>query len=232
MNIVRALRFHAELPIELRGECMLTAAYLINRTPTNILKGKTPYECLFEIPPCYENIRVFGCLGYAKFKDRIKDKFAPRSRRCVFVGYPFGKKGWKLYDLESKIIFVSRDVEFYEEKFPYSHKTIENSGERGSMRTQVCFGDEVFKVQDDPIMLGQDTCSEARPIEDVRPNMASDTLGSSTDLAGHGREAEAVVQAQTVANSAGPDPGITASIVNDRGSSAQQSKIQPIRLSR
>ena len=29
------------------------------------------------------------------------------------VGYPRGKKGWKLYDLETGDYFVSRDVHFY-----------------------------------------------------------------------------------------------------------------------
>ncbi|KAJ8647724.1 hypothetical protein MRB53_000747 [Persea americana] len=47
------------------------------------------------------------------------DKFASRSRKCVFVGYPFGKKGWSLFDLEKMEFFVSRDVKFYENVFPY-----------------------------------------------------------------------------------------------------------------
>ena len=35
------------------------------------------------------------------------------------MGYPFGKKGWKLLDLETRELFVSRDVRFYEEEFPW-----------------------------------------------------------------------------------------------------------------
>lgn len=38
----------------------------------------------------------------------------------MFVGYPFGKKGWRLYDLEKKEFFVSRDVVFKEDEFPFS----------------------------------------------------------------------------------------------------------------
>ncbi|GAA0151892.1 hypothetical protein LIER_10513 [Lithospermum erythrorhizon] len=48
------------------------------------------------------------------------DKFNSRSRRCIFVGYPFGKKWWKLFDLESREYFVSRDVVFYEHEFPFT----------------------------------------------------------------------------------------------------------------
>ncbi|XP_056695775.1 uncharacterized protein [Spinacia oleracea] len=48
-----------------------------------------------------------------------KSKFASRSRRCAFVGYPNGKKGWKVYDMDTGNIFVSRDVKFHENEFPF-----------------------------------------------------------------------------------------------------------------
>ncbi|XP_074266507.1 uncharacterized protein LOC141589782 [Silene latifolia] len=51
------------------------------------------------------------------------DKFARRSRKCVFLGYPYNKKGWKVYDLSTGDMFVSRDVYFYENSFPYSSPT-------------------------------------------------------------------------------------------------------------
>lgn len=149
LNVARALRFHAHMPIELWGECVLTAAYLINRTPTPLLKGKTPYECLFGSTPSYDNVRIFGCLCYAKAKNRTNDKFASRSRKCVFVGYPYGKKGWKLYDLETKEIFVSRDVEFCEEVFPFSKILEEDLVEKRSVAKGVV-GLDVFE---DPIDL-------------------------------------------------------------------------------
>jgi len=36
------------------------------------------------------------------------------------MGYPFGKKGWKVYDLETREIFISRDVVFDESIFPFA----------------------------------------------------------------------------------------------------------------
>jgi len=43
------------------------------------------------------------------------------------MGYPFGKKGWKLYDLKTREIFVSRDVIFYENIFPFSNEKDETT---------------------------------------------------------------------------------------------------------
>jgi len=38
------------------------------------------------------------------------------------MGYPYGKKAWRLHDLESHEFFESRDVIFHEEVFPF-HKS-------------------------------------------------------------------------------------------------------------
>lgn len=120
LNIARALMFKGKLSTEFWGECVLAAAHLINRTPTEIHKGKTPYEVIFGTAPNYDELKVVGCLAYAHNQKRGGDKFASRSRKCVFVGYPYAKKGWTLYDLDTQDIFVSRDVTFVEDVFPFT----------------------------------------------------------------------------------------------------------------
>jgi hypothetical protein len=133
LNVARALRFQANLPIKFWGECVLTAGYLINRTPSPILNGKTPYEMLHGQPPDYEHLKVFGSLCYAYNQGRKGDKFASRSRKCVFVGFSYGQKGWKVYDLEREVFFVSRDVDFVETEFPFAlpiSKCVENQREQ------------------------------------------------------------------------------------------------------
>ena len=119
LSVARALRFQAKLPIYFWGECVLAAAHLINRTQTPLLQNKTPFEILFNKPPSFDAIRTFGCLCFAHNQQTHGDKFASRSRKCVFVGYPYGMKGWRVYDLDSKVFFVSRDVKFVEDVFPF-----------------------------------------------------------------------------------------------------------------
>lgn len=107
LNIGRALMFQANLPVSFWGECVLTASHLINRTPSPLLDNQTPFEILFGTSPSYSTIKTFGCLCFAHNQKAKGDKFVSRSRKCVFVGYPFGKKGWKLYDLDTNIFCLS-----------------------------------------------------------------------------------------------------------------------------
>lgn len=130
LNIARALLFQASLPTRFWGECVSTAAHLINMTPTPLLGNKSPYEVLFDKQPDYSNLRVFGSLCYAHNKPRVKDKFKERSRKSVFIGYPYGKKGWRLYDLKTREVFVSRDVHFCEDTFPFAIEPIQSAAEQ------------------------------------------------------------------------------------------------------
>lgn len=118
LNIARALLFQAKLPVTFWGESILTASHLINRTPFVVLNGSTPYELLHSSKPSLDSLRVFGCLCYAHRRPRNRDKFSDRSRKCLIVGYPYGKNACKLYDIESNDFFSSRYVVFLEDQFP------------------------------------------------------------------------------------------------------------------
>ncbi|KAL0435806.1 UNVERIFIED_CONTAM: Retrovirus-related Pol polyprotein from transposon RE1 [Sesamum radiatum] len=97
------------------------ATFLINRTPTPLLRWKTPYELLYGTQPAYDLLKVFGSLCYATNIDPQKMKFHSRAIKCVMIGYGMHKKAYKLFDLENRKVFYSRDVHFYEHIFPFAN---------------------------------------------------------------------------------------------------------------
>jgi len=49
-----------------------------------------------------------------------RDRFQDRAKACVFRGYPFGKKGYRVMELATSKFHESRDVVFHENIFPFA----------------------------------------------------------------------------------------------------------------
>ena len=101
------------------GHDILMATSIINRLPSSLLSWKTPFEILYQKPSTYDLLKVFGCLCFSTITQPHRDKFSPRATRCIFLGLSPGQKAFKLYDLSTHNIFVSRDVKFHEHIFPF-----------------------------------------------------------------------------------------------------------------
>jgi hypothetical protein len=111
------------VPKFLWSEAVLTATYLINRTPSKILAMKTPCEVLlgenkFVVPP-----KIFGCTCFVRDHRPQVGKLDPRALKCIFVGYPTGQKGYKCWNPSERRLFVSMDVTFRETVPFYGEKT-------------------------------------------------------------------------------------------------------------
>lgn len=140
LDTARAIRIHANLPLKFWGDCIMASTFLINLMPSSVLSWRSPYQVLMEADPDYSQLRTIGCLCYAAVKS--VDKFAPRALKCILLGYPYGQKGYKLYDLNNHKVVLSRDVVFKEHILPYKQTDLSNQASSSTSAMPVDFSDD------------------------------------------------------------------------------------------
>ncbi|KAL2241037.1 UNVERIFIED_CONTAM: Retrovirus-related Pol polyprotein from transposon TNT 1-94 [Sesamum indicum] len=122
LDKVRCLLVSSGLPKTFWGKAVLTAAHLINVSPSVPLLGKTPEHVWTGKILDLSALRVFEC---SAFVHQSVDKLEPRAIKCVFIGYPMGVKGYRLW-VRSQLgfkVLISRDVTFNENEMPCLEKT-------------------------------------------------------------------------------------------------------------
>nr|KAJ0217318.1 hypothetical protein LSAT_V11C300130150 [Lactuca sativa] len=104
------------------GEAMLTACYILNRTPNKRSKN-TPYELWCKKVPNLSYLRVLGCRAVIRLTKPKMKTLGERGVDCIFIGYAEHSKANRLYVLESNdfvslnTVIESRDSIFDEERF-------------------------------------------------------------------------------------------------------------------
>ena len=117
-NTVRVMLRDSGLAGSLWGEAYMSAAYVHNRMPMNILKGLTPFKMHYGTEPDLAHFRAFSTLcsmvdPLAKLK-----KLDDCARMCFFVGYKYGSGGYQVWDPKGGVLVESRDMVFFEDGLP------------------------------------------------------------------------------------------------------------------
>jgi hypothetical protein len=76
----------------------------------------SPYEAWTNTKLDVSHFCVFGCITYAHIPDHIERKLDNKSEKCLFIIYSYKSKSYTLYDTITKKFFVSKDVQFQEDK--------------------------------------------------------------------------------------------------------------------
>ena len=111
---------HASVPFRLWSDAFSTAYFLINRLPTRVLNMKTALELLFQEIPDYTFLNVFGCACWPHLRSYNIRKHEFHSKQCVFLGYSSMHKGYKCLHVPTNRVYISRDVVFDENLFPFA----------------------------------------------------------------------------------------------------------------
>jgi hypothetical protein len=158
VEMARCLLKSKGVPPRYWGEAVSTTMYLLNRSPTKSVQGKTPYEAWHGRKPQVAHLRTFGCIKYVKKIGPEVDKLADRSIRMVMLGYEPGTKGYRMVDPITEKLCISRDVKFEEdEAWHWDSYNKAQSTEVDSDNSNFQFQ---FIVPGQAILNPADTCEE------------------------------------------------------------------------
>lgn len=143
MEKVRCLLNESGLGEEFWAEAASTATYLINRSPCSAIDHNVPEEIWLDRKPGYKHLRRFGSVAYV-YHDQGKLK--PRALKGVFLGYPQGTKGYKVWLLEEEKCVVSRNVVFHEDQVFKDLKPQEEQGAKRNFEKGESSGETVKLV--------------------------------------------------------------------------------------
>ena len=88
--------------------------------PSKVIAHTSPFERLHGQKPNYNFLRVFGCAVWPNLRPYNSRKLEFRSKQCVFIGYSPLHKGYKCLDPKAGRVYISRDVIFDEDVFPFA----------------------------------------------------------------------------------------------------------------
>lgn len=106
-----------------------------------------------------------------------KDKFEPRSTPHVFIGYPFNTKGYKVLNLSSGRINVSKDVVFHENIFSFALTFPDSS--INSVLKKLTLLNSNHSIFNDDYVLRSDVINNVTCDFDPRPLSNFDTISIS-----------------------------------------------------
>ena len=104
---------------------------MINRTPNSTIEFKLPEEVWSGRKPDIGHLKRFGCTAYVHV---TQDKTSPRALKGMFVGYPFGVKGYHVWITEDAKCVTSRNVIFREEEV---YKDVEETTKKAEPETEL-----------------------------------------------------------------------------------------------
>lgn len=167
INSTRCLLIESGLEASFWAEAVSTAAKLRNKCPSAAIEGDIPERRWTGKEVLLDHLKVFGCRAWSHERSfSRKSKLDPKAKECVFVGYPDGTKGYKLWDPKKKTFLISRDIIFEENVFPSKLVPVPH---KQPLEISIKFN--LFEESVEDYEQNSETFSHSHePVEEIEPN--------------------------------------------------------------
>ena len=84
--------------------------------PHKSVVGVTPFKAVHGYKPNVSHLRFFGSKSWARIPLDKRKEFQAQCSKCILLGYAEYAKAYKLMEVETRICFIERSVQFEEDQ--------------------------------------------------------------------------------------------------------------------
>ncbi|GJV49393.1 retrovirus-related pol polyprotein from transposon TNT 1-94 [Tanacetum coccineum] len=114
VEAARTMLIFSKAPLFLWAEAVATACYTQNRSLIHTLHDKTPYELVHDKKPDLSFLHIFWALCYPTNDSKDLGKLKAKADIGFFVGYAPNRKGYRIYNKQTRQIMETIHVTFDE----------------------------------------------------------------------------------------------------------------------
>jgi len=112
--MVHSMMFFKNVKLMFWADAVLCVVYVKNRCPSHAIRNKIPSHAIRNNIPFVRHLRVFCSTCYALIPKEKRRKLDARIQKCIFLGYSYTTKGYRLYNETNKKFILFRYVIFFE----------------------------------------------------------------------------------------------------------------------
>ena len=106
MEAARSQMHAMKVPIELWGESVASATYVLNRSSTT-KSDVTPFERWHGKKPDVAHLRTFGCQAFVHVPDAVRRKLDAKAKMGIMVGYCNESKAYRVWNPDTRRVLIS-----------------------------------------------------------------------------------------------------------------------------
>lgn len=112
VEAARIILHSKDLERKFWAEAVNTAVYVLNRTGSSPVAGRSPYELWHNKKPQFENFRIFGSEVFIHVPKEKRAKWDRKAEKGIFIGYAEETKGYPVWNTTKNKVEIAIDVVF------------------------------------------------------------------------------------------------------------------------